>query len=314
MVKEIIVAVVVLIFLAGCSQERKGFSVAEQYGLAYAPVTIMKEKGFLKDRLPDVEIEWKQMANTSAIREAMVAKDLDIGFMALPPFFIGADKGMEWKIISGLSEVPLGLVSLNERILTLPDFNESDRIVLPQPGSIQHILLSMAAERELGDARYFDNRIVTMTHPDGMQALLANSDIAGHFTSPPYLFMEMENSAAHIVLTGEEAMGEPFTFIVGVTTDEFSERKPEWEVAFREALADAMVFVEKNPDESSKILADAYGIEEKAVFDYLTRDGMVFASEIKGMKTFHDFMVREGYIEDLGEMEGLKRGVGFEAD
>ena len=55
---------------------------------------------------------------------------------------------MDWKLIAGLSVCPVGLVAGK----SIPDFaalTEQHRIALPQPGSIQHILLSMAAEREL---------------------------------------------------------------------------------------------------------------------------------------------------------------------
>jgi NitT/TauT family transport system substrate-binding protein len=238
----------------------------------------------------------------------MVAGALDIGFMALPPFFIGADKGMEWKIMSGLSEVPVALVSLDEDIQSLSDFDESDRIALPQPGSIQHMLLSMAAEKEFGDAKRFDNRIVTMTHPDGMHALLANIDIAGHFTSPPYIFMELENPKAHIVLTGEEAIGERFTFAVGVSTDKFSMKNPLWESAFKDALAESISFIKKNSYEASQILSKSYGLDEEKIYEYITREDMLYTLEINGMKKFHDFMETEGYIDDLGEIDKLIRG------
>ncbi len=308
--KGILAAFALLLLLSACSNERESLAIAEQYGLAYAPVTIMKEKGFLSDRLSGVEIEWKQMANTAAIREAMVGGDLDIGFMAIPPFLIGADKGMRWKIISGLSEVPVALVSLDEGIRELSDFTESERIALPQPGSIQHMLLSMAAEKELGDAGYFDDRIVTMTHPDGMHALLSKADIAGHFTSPPYLFMELENEEAHVVLTGKEAMGERFTFVVGVSMDEFSIKNPLREAAFKEALAEAVVFMKENPKEASAVLSEAYGIEKEKIYEYITREDMVYTMEIAGMQKFHDFMESRGYIENLGEMADLTRGDG----
>jgi len=308
--KGILAAFALFLLLSGCSNERESLAIAEQYGLAYAPVTIMKNKGFLSDRIEGVEIEWKQMANTASIREAMVAGDLDIGFMAIPPFLIGADKGMQWKIFSGLSEVPVALVSLDEGIRELSDFDESDRIALPQPGSIQHMLLSMEAEKELGDAGYFDERIVTMTHPDGMHALLSKADISGHFTSPPYLFMELENEEAHVVLTGKEAMGQRFTFVVGVSMDEFSRKRPVWEAAFKEALAEAVFFMKENPKEVSAILSGAYGIDEEKIREYITREDMVYTLEINGMEKFHDFMASRGYIDNLGEIGNLTRSDG----
>ncbi len=59
----------------------------------------------------------------------------------------------------------------HRKTITCADFSPDDRIALPQPGSIQHILLSMAAEKQLGKHDVFDNQLVTMKHPDGMTAL-----------------------------------------------------------------------------------------------------------------------------------------------
>lgn len=305
--KVCLLAAVSSLLLSGCKGPRETLVVAEQYGLAYAPVTVMKEKGFLQEALPDVAVEWKQMANTAAIREAMVAGDLDAGFVALPPFFIGADKGMEWKVMCGLSEMPLGLVSLKPDRKTLADFGDKDRIALPQPGSIQHILLSMASERLLGDASAFDTRLVTMTHPDGLQALLAGGDITAHFTSPPYLFMEMDEPGATLVLTGTEAMGEPFTFVAGVSTDAFSERYPERERALVEALGKTMAFMEEQPGETAEILSQVYGLEAGRIRNWLSREDMVYTLEIRGMETFHAFMMKRGLIGDLRPLEDLVR-------
>ncbi|MDM8533619.1 ABC transporter substrate-binding protein [Clostridiaceae bacterium HSG29] len=193
MKKGLIILVIILTLLlsSSCSKKEeitsKDLIIADQFGLAYAPVQIMKEKGYLNDELKDYEITWVKLGNAAAIREALIADKLDVGFMGIPPFIIGADKGTDWKIFSGLSRSPLGLVSSDERIKTINDIEESDRIVLPQPGSIQHMLLKMAAENSFNDSSIFDKQLITMNHSDGMNALLSESDVNLHFTSPPYL-------------------------------------------------------------------------------------------------------------------------------
>ena len=48
--------------------------IAEQYGLAYAPLQVMRAEGFLEAELPDYEIEWSRLGNTAAIREAIDAQ------------------------------------------------------------------------------------------------------------------------------------------------------------------------------------------------------------------------------------------------
>jgi len=60
--------------------------------------------------------------------------------------------------------------NLRSSIKSLKDFKPTDKIALPSPGSVQHILLAMAAEKELGSASALDQNLVAMAHPDGAAA------------------------------------------------------------------------------------------------------------------------------------------------
>ncbi|MFW5809854.1 MAG: ABC transporter substrate-binding protein, partial [Halanaerobium sp.] len=272
--------------------------IAEQYGLAYAPVQLIKELELLEESDPDLKIEWKQLSNTTSIRESMLAGKVDIAFMAIPPFLIARDKGMEWKIISGLSESPLGLMTNRESVNSLSDFREEDKIALPQPGSIQHILLSMAAQREFGDPGKFDEQLLTMSHPDAMNALLAGGEVSSHFASAPYLFLESKEEGIKKILSGKDAFGGDFTFIVGVSTEKFYQQQSKNYQLFAAALEEAIKFMQQNPAEASALLADNYDLTEAEMIEYLNWPGMIFTSEIKGLEEFITFMTAEGYLKE----------------
>jgi len=277
-------------------QTSNKIAIAQQYGLPYAPLQVVEELGLIEQHLPGIEVEWRQLGNTAAIREAMLAGELDVGFMAIPPFLIGWDKGMDWKIACGLSTSPVGLVTSQARIQSLKDFTAEDRIALPQPGSVQHILLSMACERELHDPTALDNQLITMAHPDGMNALLARREVTAHFTTPPYLSRELEEEGMRKILDGKEAMGEDFTFIIGVTTASLYNDRPEAYAACIAAIQDAMTFMENYPDKTAEILAKAYGIDQSEVISYLQLEGMAYSLEVKGVMRFAEFMQRTGYL------------------
>ena len=292
------ISLALLLLLTGCGKEleTKTIYIAEQFGTAYAPVALMREAGILEEVLPEgTEIRWSQLGNTAAIREAMLAGEADIGFMAIPPFIIGRAAGMQWHICSGISDVPMGLVSSNPEIASLPDIG-SARIALPQPGSIQHILLAMAAEKQLGQYDIFDNQLVTMAHPDGMTALLSGSEIALHFTTSPYLGQELSEGLT-LVLTGEEAMGEPFTGIVAVALDAFMEEYPELYEIFLAALHEAIDRLQVDPAAAAKILAPVYGMTEEALLRELTGEGAAFLREVRGTQAFADFLFKAGYVK-----------------
>jgi len=275
--------------------------LAVQYGLGYAPLTIAQEKGFFERYLPGVEIEWKQFGSGGAIREALIAGELDAGVMGIPPFLIGWDKGAAWKVASGVCVMPLGLQTYQEDIETLADFSEGDKIAYPSPGSIQHILLSMAAEKQLGDATALDDLGVAMAHPDGASALLSQREIAAHFTSPPYIFQELSGDNIHQVVDGTEAFGTEFTFLVAVATEDFYENNPRGYSAFVLGLADAIAFINENPEEAASILGPTFDLDEETTLEYLTWTGMNYTTTPYGLLGFAPFMKQAGYVEKVPE-------------
>lgn len=295
--KRILGIALLILSLTGCAPaEEKPLAIADQYGMGYAPLEVMKHEGYLEKHLGvAVPVKWVKLGNTTAIREAMLSGNLDVGFMAIPPFLIGVDTGMPWKIFTGLSSSPLGLVTRDPEIISLEDLAGKGKIALPQPGSIQHILLAMAAQREIGDPKVFDNQLIAMKHPDGMQALLSGKEVAAHFTAPPYLQQELAEPGVRQLLSGEEAFGGPFTFIVGVAQPDFLENE-ERRLAFQAALEDALNFMAENPDETAALLAEAYEMEPEAVREQIYYQGLAYQTQIEGIEGFAAFMTEAGYL------------------
>ncbi len=296
------VPLLILLLTISCSRQEGSLRIAEQYGLAYAPVTIARELGFIDEALRDaglsVKVEWLRLGNTASIREAAVAGRVDAAFMGIPPFLISRNGGMSWRIASGLNRSPLGLVTWKGDIDSPGDLERGDRIALPQPGSIQHILLAMAAERITGSADSFDRQLVTMNHPDGMQALLAKREITAHFTSPPYLFLELKEPGMREIISGAECFGGDFTFIVSVATEEFFRERPDVYRAFLAGLAKGMDYVRSNPEESARLLAPIYKMEAGLVEAMLAAPGMVYEEPVIGVDSFAAFMKRAGYLPE----------------
>ena len=299
-ISVIVLSIAVIPFLlTSCGDDRK-LTIAEQYGLAYAPLQIMRQQQYLENLEPEVEVEWVKLGNTAAIREAVLAGEVEIGVMGLPPFLIGADKGMDWKLVSGMSICPVGLVAGSD-ITSIYDLKPEHKIALPQPGSIQHILLSMASEREFGNAAEFDNSLVTMKHPDGMTALLSGA-VDAHFTSPPYIFLENDaespdGTGYSTVLTGFDAFGGKFSFIGTMASGPFLRDNPQLLQSFLKALQQSIDFINSSPEEAASILSGIYDLPEAQLLGYLTDEGMKYTLELYGLEKFIKFMKSNGYLD-----------------
>ncbi|MBE0600704.1 MAG: ABC transporter substrate-binding protein, partial [Firmicutes bacterium] len=206
---------VLLLFSACGTSQKTTLTIAEQFGVAYAPIQIMKREGLLEAALPDTQINWVQLGGPTAIREGMLAGEIDVGFLGIGPMLIGVDTGMSWKAFTALSANEVSFITNRDDIHSLADIDPDDRIAVISPGCTQHVLLCMAADQQFGDPDQFDRQLVSLSHPDAMSAMLAGGEIVLHITIPPYADLELQNGM-HKILTGQDVMGGSFTFICGV--------------------------------------------------------------------------------------------------
>lgn len=274
-------------------------TIANQFGLAYAPVQIMKEKNLMEKYLPGAQVEWVQLGTGPNIRDLMVTGQVDIGFMGISPFLIGWDKGAQWKIAVASGSQPLALVTYKDNVKTIKDFTSTDKIATPAIASIQQMLLSMAAEKELGNPRALDNQMISLTHPDAATSLLAKKDVTAHFSSPPYLFQELAAPGMHQVLDGEDAYGGEFTFIFGVATNKFHDTQPPAYAAFIAAFNEAVSFINNHPQEAAAILAPVNNMSEADTYKSLTWEGTNYCSTPAGIIGLAEFMKSTGYISKV---------------
>ncbi len=304
------VLLLLAIAFSGCKKEEKTtLNIAQQFGIAYAPLNLMEELGMLEEKLPDIEIHWKQFGGPTAIREAMLSGEVDFGFMGVAPVLIGIENGMEWKYATGICANQAALITDKEGVTSLKDFTKQDRIAILSPGCTQHILLCMLAKQQLGDYMALDNQLVSMTHPDAMNALIAETEVSAHFATPPYIQEELA-AGMHIIADGKEILGSPFTFISGVAMEEFYEEYPELYTAFIETLHEAIAYINENREEAIRILAPLYGISEDALREQMSYGGTEYTGYLEGVAPLKQAMYEMGFLSK----EYKKEEICFDTD
>ena len=118
-------------------------------------------------------------------------------------------------MIAPLDEADLWLMARDLSIRTVADLR-GKRIATPTATSIQAVALRDGAGAR--QPRALDSSLISMDHPDGMQALLSGQ-IDAHFTSPPYQWQEL-GRGAHVVGKSYGYFG-AHSFLVTVLTQKF---------------------------------------------------------------------------------------------
>src|SRR5215216_346271 len=230
-------------------------TIAYQFGVGYAPLMIIKQQRLLEKAYPGLKVEWKQLASGTPITDGIIKGDIQIGAMGTGPMLVGWARGINWMVIAPLDEADLWLMAKNPAIRTIADLR-GKRIATPTATSIQAVALRKMAQAKLGNPRALDSSLISMDHPDGMQALLSGQ-IDAHFTSPPYQWQEL-GRGARVVGKSYNYFG-AHTFLVTVMTQKFYDEHTAFGKFFYNQIAAMQNLIKKNPDRVAHILQDDAG-------------------------------------------------------
>lgn len=282
------------------SEDKEKLTIAFQYGMAYAPFTIMQEQKLIeKNYNGELEIEWINLNSGSAINEGFTSGSIDMAAMGVAPFITGATKGIPYKMYGTISAQPHLLLTNQNSIQSIEDITAENKIALVNIGSIQHILLAMLAEKNLGDAHALDNNIVAMAHPDGMSALLAGS-VDCQLTTSPYIYQAVESENVHEVKGLDEVWPNGNAFIVGLISDELYKERTELYDAIVTATQEAMNYINTS-NEAAAILAEKQGVSEEEVSTWLTDPACIYDMNLPGVMDTAEFMKENDFIDQALE-------------
>ena len=296
-----LVAVMAVCFTA-CGGNDSGndntLTVAYQYGMAYAPFEVMKEQKLIEKYYDGVEVEWATLNSGSAINEGFASGDVDIGGMGVAPAITGVTSGVPYKIAANMSAQPHKIMTNDPDIKTLKDIGDK-QIALVNIGSIQHVLLAMAADEQLGDAHALDNNIAAMAHPDGMSSLLSGS-VACQLTTSPYVFKEAAEEGIHEVEALESVWPDGNSFILMMASTNLYENNPDLYAAVLSALDEAITWINENKEEAAEMLCEAEDVDAATMLEWLNDPACVYSTETKGVMDMADFMAENDFLENEG--------------
>jgi NitT/TauT family transport system substrate-binding protein len=146
--------------------------------------------------------------------------------------------------VSALTTYPLYLNVRNPNVKSIKDFTDKDKIAVPAVKvSTQAIMLQMAAEKAFGEGNHYklDPYTITLSHPDGMAALMSNTGgVDAHFTTSPFHEQELKIPGVRTLTTSYEILGGRATALVVVTSTKFRDANPKTYSAFFAALKEAV--------------------------------------------------------------------------
>lgn len=289
---------------ASVRAEAKQIRIAVQFGIGYLPLLVAEDHGLIERRLrdaglSDTEVTLVRFSGAPPVSEALLSGNVEFGTYGTTGFLTVWSKtrgSLNIKGLCGIAVMQSVVLANRPDIKSVRDFKPEDRISVPATISPQAQILRMATEKAFGPGQYgkLDAQMVTLPHPEGLRALTNRVDVVAQVTSPPFDHIALQDPTIHKVLTSEDVLGGPSTFLILATSEKFARDNPQTTQAVLDAMEEAMRFIKEHRREAAEIYlkAEKSSMTREFVEKVLGDPASGFAIEPIRVMDYAGFMAR----------------------
>jgi NitT/TauT family transport system substrate-binding protein len=240
-------------------------------GIPFLPLLVMEQQKLIESHAsqlghPSLKVSYVNLGGAAVTIDALLSGATHIHVAGPPSYLLLWDRTRgrgDVMGIAAMSSIPAYLNTTDPNIKALRDVTEKDKIALNAVKiSIPAIIMQMAARQEFGPSETFryDKYTVSMTHPDGVAALLSGiSEVNLHFTSVSYHLRELKDPRVRTIMSTDDVMGGSTTFTMLSTTTKFRDENPITYKALLLALKDAIEYINGDRRGAAQIYLDSIG-------------------------------------------------------
>jgi NitT/TauT family transport system substrate-binding protein len=282
------------------------------YGISFLPVLLLEHEQLIEKHakaagLGDLTVTWIKGGTGNNAADALLSGSTDYAATGNTVMITLWDKtfgGIGVKGVAAMSHTPFALNTRNPSVKSLKDFTDKDRIAVP--GALispQAVLLQMATEQAFGKGQHakLDPLTVSMTNPDGMVAMVSNAaEITGHFTTPPFSYLELNYPGVRKLIDSTEILGGPTTINLVFTTTKFHDQNPKTYGVVLAALNEAVAFITANRQRAAEIYLVAMNDKKTPVaeiVEIMSKPEISFTTTPERILPFAQFLYRTGRIK-----------------
>jgi NitT/TauT family transport system substrate-binding protein len=282
------------------------------FGMAFLPIYVCEDLKLIEKNAKaahlDLKAHFQRFTSAAALQEAIASGAVDMGPFGTAPLLLAweKNKGTPQQIfaVSGITSLPLVLLSNQPNVQSFGDLKATDRIAVPTLSSPQKYLLEIESEKKvLGWLNYdkVDKQMVAMSHAEAIAALVEGSgEVTAYFSSPPFTQLALRDANVHRILTSSQVMDGKVSFLILGATKGLIEERPQLPKIVDDAIEEATRLIRTDPRRAAQIYLTH---EPSGTLNGATVEAVVkeikdeFGSAVYGVQTMADFMGRHGELK-----------------
>jgi NitT/TauT family transport system substrate-binding protein len=279
------------------------------FGLAFLPLYICQDLKLVEKRAKelhlDVKASYQRFVGAGPMQDAIASGAIDMGPYGTAPLLAAWDKAKDTPqqilAVSGITTMPLTLVSNQPNVATIADVQPADRIAMPSLTAPQMYLLEMQSEKTFKAYNKLRDQVVAMPPSEAVTALVDGSGVVtAYFASPPYTQLALRDAKIHRVLSSVDVIDGKASFLVMGATRAYVEAHPQMPEAIDKAMEDAARIIRSDPRRAAQIYLThepSMSLSGPLIEAVLREIKDEFGSAVYGVQVFADFMGRHGELK-----------------
>ncbi len=279
------------------------------FGLAFLPIYLCEDLRLIEKHGNaahlNLKASYQRFLGAGPLQDALASGTIDLAPFGIAPLLAAWEKakGTPRQIlaVSGMTTLPLTLLTNRANARTIADFRPSDRIAVPTASSPQSYLLQMQSEKIFGQYDRLQSQIMTLPHAEAVAALLAaTGPTTGYFASAPYTQIALEDGRIHKVLTSADVVDGKASFLILGATRKYVTAHAKAAEAVAKAMDEAASIIHDDPRRAAQIYLahePSKTLDTAAVEAILKEIKDEFGSPVHGVQAFAAFMSRHGELK-----------------
>lgn len=226
--------------------------------MANAPALIADRKGFYAEE--GLNVDLKGFGDGPVIQQAVAGGEIDVAYIGALPVYNWAARGLEMRILAKVSYGQAALIARADGpIHTLADL-KGKRLAGVARGSGMDVLLRRFVLRDTAKLDPDADLTLSQIPVSNMNPALDTGTIDAAFSWEPFVSQSVLRGTGRVVFDVNAALpGYPW-YVIAVPIKTLRER-PDDIVKLLRAHAKAIAYLRDQPDESNRIIAEAFRLE-----------------------------------------------------
>jgi NitT/TauT family transport system substrate-binding protein len=279
------------------------------FGLAFLPVYICEDLKLIekhgKEAHLNVRASFQRFMGAAELQDALASGAIDVGPFGTAPLLAAWEKAKDAPnqifAVSGITSLPLTLLSDQPDVQSIADLKPADRIAVPTLTSPQMYMLELQSEKTFGQYDRLRDQVVALSHADAIAALVGGAGpVTAYFASPPFTELALRDAKLHPLLSSSDVMNGKSSFLIMAATKAYIEAQPQMPEVIDKAIEEAARIIRDDPRRAAQIYLTH---EPSTALDGATMEAVIkdlkdeFGSAIYGVQTIADLMGRHGELK-----------------